>query len=189
MPKRTPSSLVAVLLPEVFQAEQSVATHCGREAARLGNVSAGLAMRAISNHAKLALPRLRELAVARGQDLARGRTTIGRLLSNMRDLGGDVVISQEKSYRGALLGIHHGVDAVLLLEDTAVAGSDQALADFCGRWLRERTRLVGEVERDIAWFASNPDEALRRAMPAFVRMVSRSLAAPAALRSSSAQAS
>lgn len=188
MSKRTSSSLVAVLLPEVVQAEQSVVAHCSREAARLGTVSAGLAMRAVANHAKLAVPRLRELAVARGNEPGRGGTTVGRFLSSVVEIGGDVVVSQERSYRATLLGIHQGVDAVLLLEDAAIAGSDQPLADFCGRWLRERTRLVGEVERDIAWFAANPDEALRRALPGFVRMVGRSLTMPAVLRPRGAQA-
>jgi hypothetical protein len=186
MSKRTPSSLVAVLFPEAYQAEESAVSHCGREAERLGDVPPGLVMRAITEHAKGALPRLRELTEARGMTAASAGTAIGRLFSNMRDLGTDVVVSQEKSYRGTLLGVHHGVDTFLLLEDAAIAAADQELADFCHEWIAERARLVAEVERDLEWFAANPNAAMKRAMPAFVRRVSRSLPLPASLRSRAA---
>ena len=186
MSKRTPSSLVAVLFPEAFQAEESAVSHCSREAERLGDVPPGLAIRATAEHAKLTLPRLRELAVARGLRAAPAGMAIGRLFSNVRDFGTDVVLSQEKSYRGTLLGVHHCVDTFLLLEDAAIAAADQALADFCHAWIAERTRLGAEVERDLEWFAANPNAALKRAVPAFVRRVSRSLPLPAALRSRAA---
>lgn len=183
MSKPSPiSKLIAVLLPEAFQAEEATISHCGREAERLGSVSAGTAMRAVVEHARRTLPVLRGVADARGQKSAYAGTAVGRTLSNVRDLATDIALSQEKSYRGTLIGIQHGLATFMLLEDAAVARSEQQLADFCAEWLAERSKLTADVERDMAWFAQNPEVALSRATPPFVKKISRTLPLLAALR-------
>jgi hypothetical protein len=189
MSKPTPiAKLVAILMPEAFQSEDSAVNHCGRDADRLGNVPPGVAMRDIAEHARHVLPRLGELAQSRGMSRAQAATALGRAMSNARALAVDIAMSQEKSYRGTLLGLHHGISTVLLLEDAAVVTSDQVLADFCKSWLSERTRLVADVERELAWFAQHPDAALSRATPPFVKKISRTLPLLAALRPRAAQA-
>lgn len=176
MKKTTPiAELIAVLMPEGFQTEESAASHCSREAERLGTVGPAAAMRNVSEHAKRALPRLGELAKARGLGGAPAATVVGHTFSNVRTFFADLVVSQEKSYRGTLLGIQHGVGFFHLLEDAAVASGDQELADFCAQWVTERTELAAEVERELAWFAQNPEAALARAVPAFVKSIGRSL--------------
>lgn len=176
MSKLSPiSKLVATLLPEALQAETSAAIHCGREAERLGGVPAGVAMRAVAEHAERTLPDLRDLVEGRGQKSAYAGRPIGRTLSSVRELATDIVISQEKSYRGTLLGIHHGLVTFMLLEDAATATSEQVLADFCSEWLAERATLTATVERDLAWFAQNPQIALSRATPPLVKKLGRTL--------------
>jgi hypothetical protein len=183
MAKPTRPSLISVLMPEALQAEDSAASHCGREAERLGSAPPGISMRAVAEHAGRAGVALPALARTRGHEAAPAATRIGRLFSDVRDFGADLMVSSEKSYRGTLLGLHHGLGVFLLLEDAAVAVGDQALADFCTAWLSERTRLVADVERDLAWFAANPVRALRRAMPPIVTKLQRVVPLPDVLRS------
>jgi hypothetical protein len=166
-------SLVSVLLPEAFQSEESAVTHCAREAERYASAPPGIAMRAVSAHAARTLRELRELAEGRGEKDAYAGIAAGLGLSNLRSYAVDLLLSAEKSYRGTLLGVRHGMSTFLLLEDAAVAGGDQRLADFCRAWLAERTALVEGVERDLAWFAVHPDVALARAKPAFVAKLTR----------------
>lgn len=183
MSKPTPiTKLIVVLFPEAFQTEESAVRHCSREAERLGKVSPGIAMRDIAEHARRILPRLRELAQTRGVELAEAGSGIARTFSMARAMATDIALSQEKSYRGTLLGIHHGIGTFLLLEDAAVASGDQVLADFCAAWLAERARLAADVERELAWFAQNPDTALSRAAPPFVTKLRRTLPLLAVLR-------
>ncbi len=166
MAKRaTASTLITHLLPEAFQTEESAVLHAAREADRLGATPPGRAMREIAEHARRVMPELERLAEARGHRPARRVTTLGRMFSNVRTLGADLMLSIEKSYRGTLLGAHHGIGTVLFLEDVAIASGDQELADFCGAWLSERKKLVEDAEGDLAWFAAHPEVALSRATP------------------------
>jgi hypothetical protein len=184
MPKPTRApSLISVLLPEAFQAEDSAASHASREAARLASVPPGLAMRAVAEHARTTRAALPELARSRGEDAGAATSRIGRLFSDVRELGADLMLSSEKSFRGTLLGLHHGLGVFLLLEDAAIAAGDQKLEDFCRAWLSERTRLVTDIERDLAWFAANPERALRRAVPPLVTKLQRVMPLPEVLRS------
>lgn len=184
MPKAAPvRSLISSLLVEAFQAEESAASHCGREADRLGSAPPGLSMRAISEHARRALSDLPTLARTRGvgADAVAARR-LGKLFSDVREISVDIMLSSEKAYRGTLLGVHHCMSVMLLLEDAAVAAEDQDLADFVTAWLSERTRLVADVQRDLSWFAANPERALARALPPFVRRLQKAVPLPEVLR-------
>ena len=187
MPSRAPvRSLIAVLLVEAAQAERTVRSHCGREADRLGSTPPGWSMRAVANRAQRALRDLRPLAQGRSEGLGREDVPfsrrIGRMISDVRELGADILVSTEKSYRATLLEIHQAAVAFLLLEDAAVAAGDEELADYCHRWLAERTRLIGDAERDLAWFAANPERALGRAMPPLMNRLRRAVPLPGVLR-------
>lgn len=164
----TLSTLIAHLFAEAFQTEESAIVHGGREADRHGMTPPGRAMREISEHARRVMPELQRLADARGHRSTRLGKTIGRVFSNVRTFGTDLLLSLEKAYRGTLHGVHHGIGTFLLLEDAAIVSGDQELADFCGAWLSERKRLLGEAENELAWFASHPDVALARAKPPVV---------------------
>lgn len=157
------SPLVTVLLPEVFQTEESALLHPQREANRLAGTPPAASMLAVSAHAKEALVNLRRLAEARGHEAAEGGTTIGKIFSVLRDFGTDLFLSSEKSYRATILGIRHGLGVFMFLEDAAIASGDQELADYCAEWLAKRTKLTEAVEHDLAWFADHPDVALTRA--------------------------
>jgi hypothetical protein len=167
----TASTLIAHLLPEALQTEESAVLHCAREAERLGAAPPGRAMREISEHARRLIPTLQRLAEARGQRAARRGKMLGRVLSNVRTFGADLLLSMEKSYRGTLHGAHHGIGTFLFLEDAAIASGDQELADFCGGWLSERKRLVEDVESELAWFAAHPEVAMTRATPPIVAKI------------------
>ena len=158
----TASALIQHILPEAFQTEESAIVHGSREAERLGATPPGRAMREISEHARRVQPELQRLAAARGHKAARRATMLGRVFSNVRTFGTDLLVSTEKSYRGTLHGVHHGIGTFLFLEDAAIASGDQELADFCAGWLSERKRLVEDAERDLAWFADHPALAMAR---------------------------
>ena len=157
------SELVAVLFPEVFQTEESAHVHPAREAKRLEGAPPAAGMLAVSVHAKASLERLRSLAEARGHAAAEKGTAIGKLFSTLRDVGTDVFLSSEKSFRGTILGMQHGVGVFLLLQHAAEASGDDELAMFCVEWLGERRPLIEQVERDLGWFARHPDVATSRA--------------------------
>lgn len=172
----TASTLIQYLLPESFQTEESAIVHCSREADRLGAAPPGRAMREISEHARSLMPELQRLAKARGQlAAARRGSVLGRVFSNVRTFGSDLLLSMEKSYRGTLDGVHHGVGVFLFLEDVATARTDQELSDFCGAWLAKRKELIEDAERDLAWFAEHPDVALSRTKPPIIARLSRPL--------------
>ena len=90
-------------------------------------------------------------------------TAVGHMASLVRDFGTDLFLSSEKSYRATVLGVHHGIGAIALLEDVAIASNDQELADFCAEVLLERRSLVLAAEEELAWFAEHPGVAQSRA--------------------------
>jgi len=159
----TARDLIQTLWPEIFQTEESARTHPAREARRLGSTPPAAAMLAVSRHAQASFVELRRLAQARGHGNATSGSAIGRLFSSVRTFGSDLLLSREKSYRATLLGVHHTIGAIALLEDAAIAADDQQLADFCGKLLDERRSLAVAAEEELGWFAEHPDLAQGRA--------------------------
>lgn len=149
--------LLTTLMRELFQTEQSAERHPVREAERLGDSAPAQAMRAVSEHARRVLAELP--AVATGHELpdsAVGRG-VGLLFSRVRDTIADKLVDAERSYRGTLLGMRHGVDLVRLIRHVADASGQVEVAGFATRWLEEREPLVAAVEQALSWFAQHPD--------------------------------
>jgi hypothetical protein len=148
------------LVQEVFQTERSAQLHCAREANRLGDSPPAAAMRACAFDAERAREEL--TAIARELHLPNGGpgSLIGRMLSSVRERVVDRVIDEERSYRGTLLGLRHGVDVVRMLQHIADATGQVDLGGFCARWLTVREPLVAEVETCMRWFASHPSVAI-----------------------------
>jgi hypothetical protein len=156
-------ALVASLFAEISQTERSAKRHCEREAGRLGDTEPARALRAASRHAERVLTDLSRVAMS--EDLPTGALgrAIGEIFSNVRQLVTDRVIDAERSYRGTLLGLRHGVDLVRFALRVAESTGRTELAVFCAHWLREREPLVKAVEAAMSWFASRPAVARKRA--------------------------
>ncbi|HEU4410144.1 MAG TPA: hypothetical protein VFS43_33120 [Polyangiaceae bacterium] len=152
--------LIATLIRELFQTENSARWHPAREAERLGDAPPARAMRAVARHASAVLEELPGLAAAHGLPTSVGGLSAGRAFSAVRDKALDLFLTAEKSYRGTLLGMRHGVDLVKLLRDTAEAADDRVLVTFCNRWLAKRVPLLADVTSELAWFGAHPDRAL-----------------------------
>jgi len=152
--------LLHTLFIELFQTEQSADVHSRREADRLGSEPPAKALRAVADHAKGALTELTALAEARGFSATRGGMAVGSFFSAVRCILADRLIDRERSYRGTLLGMRHGVDLVRSVRFVAEAAGDTALAATLDTWLRARAPLVDSVASELAWFARNPDRAL-----------------------------
>lgn len=163
--------LLPSLMTELFQTERSAYRHPIREAKRLGDVPAARAMRAVTAHANEVLDELPRLARERGMEIATAGTIIGETFSNVRHFFADRFVDLERSYRGTLLGMRHGIDLVRLLRAAAADEADTGLVDFCDRWLSVRERLVAGVERELDWFGHNPRVALRH--PTFASAFAR----------------
>ena len=154
------------LCRELAQSEQSARVHPKREAKRLGNSPPAQALRAIADHAEQLRPRL-EALLRRDQHigLAIGES-MGRFLSAMRHFVIDRLVDGERSYRGTLLGVHHGVDVAILLRDVARRAGDVYLVTFCDELLATRRRLVEQAEASLGWFAEQPARALKSGLRA-----------------------
>lgn len=153
------------LARELFQTETSAARHCRREADRLGDTAPARALRAVAEHANTVLAQLPELAKRNDMPVSKGGRMTGALFSQLRDKMFDMMIDSDRSYRGTLLGCHHGLDLVRTLRHLACCMGNTELDSFCTDWLNTRTVLVQQVEDELAWFAKNPEEALRLARP------------------------
>lgn len=158
--------LLTTLIPEFFQTERSAERHPELEAQRLSDTPLAGPLRAVSEHATSSLAALAGLAAARGHETDRFGEKVGRLFSTIRDRFADHLIDAERSYRGTLLGIRHGLDLVVLVGAVARDKQDVELAEFCDRWLETRTRLANELQARLAWFAQHPERA--RAHPKHV---------------------
>jgi len=153
------------LVRELFQTEQSAKDHPVREAERLGSVPPAEALRAVSAHARRALAELPALVSRHHLPVSNGGRRVGAAFSVVRDHFADLLLSAERSYRGTLLGMRHGVDLVLLIQSVAREQGDPALATWCGNWLERRRPLVEAVARELSWFAANPSCAFEAAKP------------------------
>lgn len=160
--KDAAQELTRSLLRELGQAERSAQRHPRIEAERLGNVPPAHAMRRAAEHADEALPALSAEAERLGMSVLPSGVPLGEALSQAREKLGDLLLTQERSYRGTLAGLRHGVDVLVALEHVARRGAMTELADCARRLLHERERLVEDVGRQLGWFAAHPDRALER---------------------------
>lgn len=153
------------LCRELAQSERSALVHTRREARRLGDISPAHALLAISAHAEALRPPFEALMVKRQprRGIQVGRI-VGEWFSTMRHLIADRVIDVERSYRGTLLGMRHGVDIVRLLREVALRDHDAHLVRFCDEFLLDRLALIEGAEQALAWFAEQPSKAIRSGM-------------------------
>jgi hypothetical protein len=168
--------LRASLMEEIFQTERSAQLHCAREAQRLGDSAPARALRACAQHAGAVEVEL--VAIARKHKLPEGGlgSMVGRVLSRARDLVIDRLIDEERSYRGTLLGLRHGLDVVRMMQHVADASGQVEIAGFCTRWLAEREPLVEEVARAMTWFALHPKVAVVH--PRTARSIAKAIVQP-----------
>jgi hypothetical protein len=156
---------LAALVRELFQTEQSACDHPRVEVQRLGDCPPGECLRAVVEHAETALSELPGLVERQGLLVSGGGRAIGSAFSSIRDRVADRFLTAEKSYRGTLLGMRHGVDLVVLLERVARREGATELADWCLDWLAVRRGMIHEVEGALGWFAANPERAQAPAEP------------------------
>lgn len=150
---------LANLVRELFQTEQSAKDHPLLEAERLGDVPPAAALRAVSTHARHALVELPPLVARHDLPVSNGGRRVGAAFSAVRDHFADLMLTAERSYRGTLLGMRHGVDLVILIESVARDEGDVGLANWCNHWLDRRRPLVEAAARELSWFAAHPEQA------------------------------
>jgi len=150
---------------EVFQTETSAVRHCRREADRLGATGPGRAMLAISEHAGRVLDALAPVCHQEGLPVSAGGSTAGVFLSEMRDKVLDRLVQSERSYRGTLMGLHHGIDLMKLVSSAAAASGKSSLIALCGDWLLVRPALVQSAVEELSWFVMHPERATALARP------------------------
>jgi hypothetical protein len=151
------------LCRELAQSEHSAEVQPRREAKHLGDTPPAAALLAIADHAAAMRPRFDALipgrrASPRGVLIARA---IGEMFSTLRRAVFDRLIDTERSYRGTLLGVDHGIDLVRMLRAVAIRETDQPLVDLCEDWLTTRIALVEEAQLALDWFAARPELALQ----------------------------
>ncbi|MET0285736.1 MAG: hypothetical protein ABW352_14750 [Polyangiales bacterium] len=155
-------TLLNNLTREIFQTETSAVRHGQREAERYdAGAPPAHALRAVSTHAERVLIELPGLAERAGLIISKGGILVGELFSQGRDKLADLLIDRERSYRGTLLGMRHGIDLFRLTQEFADAANNYELRDFAKQWLEERTPLVQRVDEELRWFAQNPDVAVQ----------------------------
>ncbi len=154
--------MYAKLCREQSQAEHSTELHPRRVARRLGDSPPGRAFRALSAHANRLAPAFKEaLGPGHRFDLLAG-LVVAKMFSGSRYLLLDHLTEPERSYRGTLLGLKHGVDCARLLTHVATAGRQPLMAGWCARMLAERLPLLADAEDALAWFAAHPGRAIAR---------------------------
>jgi hypothetical protein len=149
-------ALLVKLSRELFQTETSASWHCRREAETLGDTPPARALAALADHADGVLRELPELAKRHELPVSGLGHLVGRLFSTTRQRLLDRLIDAERSYRGTLLGIRHGMDLVQLMAHTADAIGDDELARWCRAWLEVRRQRAIDVEAELVWFARHP---------------------------------
>jgi hypothetical protein len=150
------------LCRELAQSESSAMVHSRREARRLGAVPPAHALLAIADHAEQLRGRL-EAAMGQDRGQRAGRSlgaAVGELFSLLRHAVFDRAIDVERSYRGTLLGVHHGIDCARLLREVAVRLGDQELVRGLDVLIAERASLVEQAAHALGYFADQPERAL-----------------------------
>ncbi|HEY6880697.1 MAG TPA: hypothetical protein VI299_21890 [Polyangiales bacterium] len=155
-------TLLNNLTREMFQTETSALRHSNREADRYDDsASPAAALRGVATHAERVLSELPGLAERNGMIVSNGGILVGELFSQGRDKLADLLIDRERSYRGTLLGMRHGLDVFRLMHEFSQVVHNYELRDFTKQWLAERMPLVQRVEEQLAWFAQNAEVAIR----------------------------
>jgi hypothetical protein len=154
--------LLVTLFRELFQTEKSAKLHSTREADRLGDGPPAAALRAVVEHATRVLNELPGLAEKNDLPVSAAGMALGVFLSNCRQFAVDHLVEAERSYRGTLIGVRHGVDLVELIGKVAKAKDNSELSEWCATWLQERKPLVEQLVQALQWFAENPDKATSR---------------------------
>lgn len=157
--------LLENLGPELFQTETSASRHCRREAKRYAGAAPSVPLLATAKHADGALVQLKELTARDDMKLSTTGVAIGALLSSVRERLADHLIEAERSYRGTLIGMRHGVDLVITLRHVVTAANRLDWVRFCDEWLNVRVPLVAQTEQQLAWFAEHSDRAIELARP------------------------
>lgn len=152
------ATLVESLIRELHQTERSCAKHCRREAARFGDERPAQALLALADHAEVVLARM--APVGRGGWGRKLAEHLGSGLSLFREMILDRIVREERSYRGTLLGVRHGIDLVKLLRAAAQSEKSDLMLEFADNWLEKRTLLWEEAVLALEWFDQNPDAAL-----------------------------
>jgi hypothetical protein len=102
------------------------------------------------------------MLMAKRQPLGLGLgRSVTQLLASLRHALFDRLVDTERSYRGTLLGLRHGVDVARLLREVARRDGDPHLVLFCDELLAERLALITDAEHAMSWFAECPGRALR----------------------------
>lgn len=154
-------ALLRSLGRELFQTEMSAAAHCRREAKRLGETPVASALTKVAKHAEEVLKELPDFAPRHGMPLSIAGMTVGQIFSTTREFIADRLIRRERSYRGTLIGIRHGLDLVRLLQHCARQRADSELFHWCEQWLEIRSELALGVEAELDWFATHPELAMQ----------------------------
>jgi hypothetical protein len=155
--------LLRSLTRELFQTETSAAWHCQREAERLDGTPPAEVLRAVAAHAERVRSALPKLASSEELPVSKLGTAVGAFFSQTRDKVLDRVIQVERSYRGTLLGVRHGLDLVSMIRHVAARSEHPRLTEFCEEWLATRSALVDRLEDQLAWFADEPERAMQLA--------------------------
>jgi len=158
--------LLQHLRGELWQTETSAAQHCRREAARLGDTAPARALSAAAQHADDTLATLPRLLQDVGSTHKTVGTAVGKFFSELRDTLADNLVTSERSYRGTLLGLRHGVDLVRLMLASASHDSSD-VRQFLEAWLARREPLITEVAQQLSWFAEHQGQALKHARGLF----------------------
>ena len=148
--------LLDKLLRELVRCEAQALDHGAREAKKLGETPPVVALRAIAEHVDSMRERFAQ--VLEGHELSVTRPAFTQALVQLRDHIVDRVHDAERSYRGALLDLRHGLDVVRVLRELARLEELFALIRWCDDWLGARRTLVARVEAQLAWFAEQPTQ-------------------------------
>ena len=156
-------ALLSSLFAELFQTEQSASLHSEREAMRLGDIPPAEALRGVAAHASGVLKELPGLAERHHLPVSVAGLALGRFLSASRQLVIDRIVEPERSYRGTLSGMRHGVDVVELIRHAAHAQHNAELETWCTEWLHKRTHLVKRVGKELEWFGKDAAASIGKA--------------------------
>ena len=84
---------------------------------------------------------------------------MGATFSALRRWIFDHLLHRERSYRGTLLGLRHGIDLVRLVGHLADELGEVELSVWCDQWLERRLGRIEAAEEQLAWFARHAETA------------------------------